>query len=162
MGMAGSLFQPRAFGISGADAANIALANITGQNNYNQFLYSTKVQGAQYNQQIQSSNAIAGAQAQGNMVSGGITAGVSIATAFAMSCWVAAEIFGRGTPEFGRFRFWLLNLAPKGLRRFYLQRGRAIAKFVKDKCLLKALLCLPMRLAILGVPLLPGKFYVNA
>ena len=57
MAVASSLFQPRTFGLSPSDAANISLSNIAGANNMNQFLYSTKVQGAQYNTQIAAQNA---------------------------------------------------------------------------------------------------------
>lgn len=153
-GLASSMFQPRSFGISGTDAANINLANTAGLNNMMQYLYSTKVQGAQYNTQIAAQNANASAQASGNMISGGAGAAsaVAVGVAFAMSCWCAYVSFGPLDPRFHAFRFWLMNLAPGWFRRLYLRHGKAFAIYAIPRPLLRRALRFVMNLVVVQVP----------
>jgi hypothetical protein len=109
-------FQSRQFGMSGSDTANVYLANQTGQNNMNQYLYRLQVQAAQANTLIARANASAQSQAaQGNLISGGATVGAaaaSVAAAVALSCRVARTCYGELNPLFHQFRFGTMNLAP--------------------------------------------------
>jgi len=81
---ANDTFRPRTFGLSGADAAQIALANIAGQNNFNQANYAYKVQASQYEtglaaqQSVMSANA---SNAQTSNIIGGIAAAAVVALA---------------------------------------------------------------------------------
>jgi hypothetical protein len=128
-GLASSMFQPRSFGLQGSDAANISLSNTAGLNNMMQYLYSTKVQGAQYNTQIAAQNASAQAQSSGNMISGGAGAAsaVAVGVAFAMSCHVARKVYGANNPEWRLFRLWLYFNAPGWLKGLYLRYSETFA-----------------------------------
>jgi hypothetical protein len=57
------------------------------------------------------------------------------------SCWVAAEIFGGWhTYKTEMARFYINRLAPKWFRNFYLKHGEAIARFISNKPVFKAML----------------------
>lgn len=154
-GLASGMFQPRTFGLSPSDAANITLANTSGANNAAQYLYSTKVQGAQYNTQIAGQNANAAAQSQGNMISGGVgaaSAAATVATVFALSCWVALVVYGPLDPRFTIFRFWMMNLSPDWFRKIYLRHGRAFAIYAQPRSNLRMVLKFLMNRIVANVP----------
>lgn len=155
MAVGSSIFQPRTFGLSGSDAANIALSNISGQNNMNQFLYQTKVAAAAQNAQIGATNAGARAQASAQNSQAAIGAGTAVATTAAtvaaLSCWVAREVFGEDD-RFRSFRFWLMNLAPLPFKRLYLKYGRSFALFIKYRPVLKSVVRIAMETILKGTP----------
>jgi hypothetical protein len=134
--MANDTFRPRTFGLSGADTAQIALANLAGQNNWNQANYASQVQQAQYAAGQGAQQAALNANAANATTStavGGATSAVSIGAMAAGAvalCWVAREAFGQADPRWRRFRFWLLTFAPKFVRVHYGRHGRAIARWL--------------------------------
>lgn len=70
------------------------------------------------------------ASAGGNSLGGG-----NISASY---CWVAAEIFdGWDKPKTNRVRYYIGNIAPTWFRKFYLNNGKAIAKFIHNKPILK-------------------------
>jgi len=75
--------------------------------------------------------------------------GINIAgSAWGATCWVAAEIFGGDYTEKESWentktinaRYYIINLAPRWFNRFYNKHGEAIAKFIHNKPILKAVL----------------------
>ena len=60
-------------------------------------------------------------------------------TAMAL-CWVAREVYGTETGTWKMFRSWMLEKAPEWLRNAYIEHGPEIAKFIKDKPVLKAII----------------------
>jgi hypothetical protein len=53
-------------------------------------------------------------------------------------CWVAREVYGRGSPRWLLFRHWLLSDAPAWLRDSYAIHGEAIADWIRDRPIAKA------------------------
>lgn len=153
-----SIFQPRTFGLAGSDASNIALSNIAGVNNMNQFDYQTKVAAAAQNAQIGASNAGAQAQASAQNSQAAVGAGTAAATtaatvaAISMSCWIAAECFGKGSYKFLQFRFWMMNIAPKSIRSYYLYNGSRFSDFIHVRPVLKSFVKMVMESILLGAP----------
>lgn len=160
MAVGSSLFQPRDFGIGPTDAANIALSNTAGQNNFNQFIYGTKVGVAAQNAGIGASNANASAAANNAnsqaAIGGGTAAATTAATVAAMAagagCWVAKCIYGEMDIRFHQFRFWLMNLAPKSFKQLYLEHGRDFAAFLDRNPTYKYPVQLVMDAILLGAP----------
>jgi hypothetical protein len=130
--MANDTFRPRTFGLSGGDTAQIALANIAGQNNWNQANYAYKVQESQYaagqGAQQAALNANA-ANANTSTAVGGGTALLSVA-AIAAFCWVAQEAYGLADPKWKRARVWMLHFAPQFARTQYIRHGRRVARWL--------------------------------
>jgi hypothetical protein len=129
--MANDTFRPRTFGLSGGDTAQIALANLAGQNNWNQANYASQVQQSQYAEGLGAQQAVLNtnaANANTATTTGAITSGGSIAAvaAIAAFCWCAREAFGTD-PRWKRFRVWLLHFAPDFARKLYGRHGRAAA-----------------------------------
>ena len=57
------------------------------------------------------------------------------------SCWVAAEIFGGWyAPKTINARYYINNIAPSWFREFYIKNGKAIAKFISNKPMLKSMI----------------------
>jgi hypothetical protein len=75
---ANNTFRPRTFGLSGADASQIALSNIAGQNNWNQANYAYNFEANQYNTGIANQQSVAAANAN-NAQWGNITGGAGSA-----------------------------------------------------------------------------------
>jgi hypothetical protein len=137
--MANDTFRPRTFGISGADAAQIALANIAGQNNWNQADFAYKVQQAQYEAGQGAQQATLGANAQNATTSnivGGASSLLSVA-AIAAFCWVAREAYGVYDPRWKIFRHWMLYSSPGILRRSYGRWGATWARWLSSFISLK-------------------------
>jgi hypothetical protein len=137
--MANDTFRPRTYGLTGADTAQLALANLAGQNNWNASNYAYKVQQAQFAAGLGAQQAALSANAAnastGTMV-GGITSGISTIASIAgmagFACWLARSAYGMGDPRWKRFRLWLLHLGPPTLRRFYLWHGQALARSLEN------------------------------
>lgn len=55
-------------------------------------------------------------------------------------CWVAREVYGTKTGTWKVFRSWLLNEAPEWLVSAYIKHGPDVAKFIKDKPVLKSVI----------------------
>jgi hypothetical protein len=134
--MANDTFRPRTFGLSGADTAQMALANLAGQNNWNQANYASQVQQAQYAAGQGAQQAALNANAANATTStavGGATTGVALGVAAAAAitlCWVAREAFGQADPRWKLFRFWLLTFAPRFVRMQYGRHGRTLARWL--------------------------------
>ena len=57
------------------------------------------------------------------------------------SCWVAAEIFGGwNKPKTVMARYYINFIAPVWFKNFYLANGKAIAKFISNKPVLKMMI----------------------
>jgi len=129
---ANSTFTPRTFGVSGADAANIALSNIAGQNNWNQANYAYKVQESQYATGLAAQQAVASANAANAQTQGLIGGGTSALSALAVVafCWVARACYGPYSAGFWRFRYIMLTRAPAWLKRAYRHFGPGVAEWL--------------------------------
>lgn len=132
---ANDTFRPRTFGLSGADASQIALSNIAGQNNWNQAQYAYKVQESQFatnlaaQQSVLSANA---ANAQTANIVGGAGSAVS-ALAVVAFCWVARAVYGPQNPRWKRFRYYLFTGAPAWLKKAYMRFGPATAAWLEGR-----------------------------
>jgi hypothetical protein len=145
-------FRPRTFGLSGADTSQIALANLAGQNNWNQADFAYKVQESQYAAGQGAQQAALNANAANANTATGVGAGTSVASLAvlaAFTCWVARESFGFYDPRWKVFRHWLLTSSPGLLRRAYLRYGQCWARWLHSSAYLKpavrALMCWSMR-----------------
>lgn len=145
---ANATFRPRTFGLSGADAAQVALSNIAGQNNWNQADYAYRVQESQFaanmaaQQSVMSANA-ANAQTS-NILSG---AGSVAALAVVAFCWVARSVYGVHDPRWKRFRYWMIAKAPRTLRKAYKRFGPAAACWLEKHASFKPAVRVLMDLA---------------
>jgi hypothetical protein len=129
---ANATFQPRTFGLSGADASQIALSNIAGQNNWNQANYAYKVQESQFAENMAAQQSVMSANAAnaqtGNILSG---AGSVAALAVVAFCWLARSAYGAYDPRWKRFRYWMLAKAPRMLREAYQRCGPQAARWLE-------------------------------
>jgi hypothetical protein len=139
--MANDTFRPRTFGLSGGDTAQIALANIAGQNNWNQANYAYKVQESQYAAGQGAQQAALNANAANANTATGVgaaTTGASLAVlAVAAFCWVAREAYGADNRRWQRFRVWMLHFAPCFARKQYIRHGRRAAGWLRAHAWLK-------------------------
>jgi hypothetical protein len=142
MQTAGNLFQKRPFGLGGTNMAQTELGQAGAYNSFQQANYATMngiaFNQAQLNAQNQQMQAQQSAAQTGALVSAGSTAAVVGATA-AGACWVARAAFGDESPKWRIFRHWLMNKAPRIVRRTYLVYGPAFAPKVRANRLLGAL-----------------------
>jgi hypothetical protein len=154
--MANDTFRPRTFGLSGADSAQIALANLAGQNNWNQANYAYKVQESQYAAGQGAQQAALNANAANANTSTGVAGGTALAAvAIAAFCWVAREAFGAQDPRWKRFRFWILNFAPRLVLAWYGRHGQSVAQWLSQNQWLKPAVRLLMRFASRKMILFP-------
>jgi hypothetical protein len=149
-----SIFQPRTFGLAGSDASNIALSNVAGVNNMNQFDYQTKVAAAAENAQIGQANSGAQAQASAQNTQAAVGTGTAVASTAAtvaamtaMSCWIARVVMPLG-PGWLQFRSWMLLRSPNWFSTLYFRHGKRVARFIKDKPVLKFLIRISMQFII--------------
>lgn len=64
-----------------------------------------------------------------------------LGSAAILKCWVASELFGGWYhPKTVSARSFIAIKAPKWFREFYIRHGRSIAKFIKNKPILKIIL----------------------
>ena len=61
-------------------------------------------------------------------------------TAGIFACWVAREVYGADNPKWVEFREWMLTKASDNLRNFYLEYGERIAKSIRNKPKIKAII----------------------
>jgi hypothetical protein len=139
--------QPRTFGFGGEGALQLSLANLAGQNNWNQANYASQVQAGQYNSQIDATNQNARVQ-KSNGTTGAMGSAVGAAAAAAAICWVAREVYGVDSPKWKQFRSWLFKSAPVWFARLYILHGRWFASFISSKPCLKFCVRSGMDLAI--------------
>lgn len=152
MQTAGNMFQKRPFGMGGTNMAQTELGQAGAYNSFQQANYAT-MNGIAFNSaQLNAQNQQAAAQQQsaqtGALISAGSTAAVVGATAAGAACWVARAAFGEDSPKWRIFRHWLMNKAPRALRRAYLVYGPSFAPKVRANRLLGALVRRLMDLAI--------------
>jgi hypothetical protein len=55
-------------------------------------------------------------------------------------CWVAREVYGEDNPKWLQFREWMLTKASDNLRNYYIEYGERIAKSIRNKPKIKALI----------------------
>lgn len=126
-------FRPRTFGLSGADAAQIALSNIAGQNNANQTQYAYQVQENQFAENMAAQQSVMSANAAnaqtGNIMGAGGSA-LSALAVVAFACWVARSAYGVHDPRWKRFRYWMVTRAPRRLREAYTRFGPRVARWL--------------------------------
>lgn len=85
----------------------------------------------------------------GSLGGSAIGAGGMIGAA-ALLCWVAREVYGNNNPEWMIFREWMVEEAPSWLLQIYIKYGEKIAKFIRNKPVLKRLIKLWMDSKIKG------------
>jgi hypothetical protein len=132
---ANQTFQPRTFGLSGADASQIALSNIAGQNNWNQANYAYKVQESQFATNLAAQQSVASANAQNSQtgsILGGAGSAVS-ALAVVAFCWVARAAYGAHNPRWKRFRYYMHTQAPSCLKKAYKRFGPRLADWLQGR-----------------------------
>jgi hypothetical protein len=56
------------------------------------------------------------------------------------ACWVAREVYGADNPKWLEFREWMFTKASDNLRNFYLEYGERIAKSIRNKPKIKAII----------------------
>ena len=56
------------------------------------------------------------------------------------TCWIAREVYGIEDGKWLEFRSWLLNSASDLIRNSYIKYGQTIAKFIKNKPILKRII----------------------
>jgi len=61
-------------------------------------------------------------------------------TAGIFACWVAREVYGADNPKWLEFREWMFTKASDNLRKFYLEYGERIAKSIRNKPKIKAII----------------------
>jgi hypothetical protein len=151
---ANQTFQPRTFGLSGADASQIALSNLAGQNNWNQTNYAYQVQESQFAANMAAQQSVASANAA-NATTGSLVGGAGSAVsalAVVAFCWVARAAYGRYHPRWKRFRYFMLTHAPKPLRALYAQHGPEIGEWLERHSWAKGPVRLAMEFVTLGLP----------
>jgi hypothetical protein len=153
---ANQTFVPRSFGLSGADASQIALGNIAGQNNWNQTDYAYKVQESQFAANMAAQQSVASANAAnsttGSLVGGAGTAVSALSMAVVAFCWLARAAYGGYHPRWKRFRYFMLTRAPRPVRAFYVQHGPQMANWLERHSWAKAPVRLAMEFVTLGLP----------
>jgi len=145
---AGQQFAKRPFGLGGTNLAQTELGQAGAYNSFQQANYAT-MNGIAYNgAQMQAQQNQLDKQQSAGMASAaigvGTTAATTGATIAAMSCWVAAAVYGEGSRNWRVFRHWLLNKAPRTIRCIYLRYGQTFAPKVRQNPLLRAAIKLLM------------------
>jgi hypothetical protein len=142
MQTSGNMFQKRPFGLGGTNMAQTELGQAGAYNSFQQANYATMngiaFNQAQLNAQNQQMQAQQSAATTGAVVSAGSAAAMVGATA-AGACWVARAAFGDESPKWRVFRHWLMNKAPRIVRKTYLVYGPSFAPKVRANRLLGAL-----------------------
>jgi hypothetical protein len=145
---AGQQFAKRPFGLGGTNLAQTELGQAGAYNSFQQANYATMngiaYNSAQMNAQQNQLNKQESAATTSAAIGVGTTAATTGATIAAMSCWVAAAVYGEGSRNWRVFRHWLLNKAPRIVRVTYLRYGQGFAAQVRANALLRAALKLLM------------------
>ena len=69
-----------------------------------------------------------------------IAGGVGGLASAGFLCWVAREVYGAENPKWLMFREWMLTKASDNLRNYYIKHGEKIAKSIRNKPRIKALI----------------------
>jgi len=97
-----------------------------------------------YGAQVDALSRVAVANSTPNYLSAGadIFKGVGSlgGTAGIFACWVAREVYGADNPKWLEFREWMFTKASDNLRKFYLEYGERIAKSIRNKPKIKAII----------------------
>jgi hypothetical protein len=126
---ASQMFAPRTYGIGGQGAAQTYLNEITSKRNRDIGAYNAAVQAAQFAANQGSQQAGLNASASNANIAGGAT--VAAALALAAACGIARAVYGTEDTRWKVWRNWLMNHAPRGLRRFYLRAIPKVTPLVK-------------------------------
>jgi hypothetical protein len=97
-----------------------------------------------YGAQVDALSRVAVANSLPNYISAGADVlkgvGSMAGTAGVFACWVAREVYGADNPKWVEFREWMLTKASDNLRNFYLEYGERIAKSIRNKPKIKAII----------------------
>jgi len=109
-------------------------------------IYNTmqNAQASMYGSQVDALSRVAVANSTPNYLSAGadLFKGVGSlgGTAGIFACWVAREVYGADNPKWLEFREWMFTKASDNLRNFYLEYGERIAKSIRNKPKIKAII----------------------
>jgi hypothetical protein len=126
---ASQLFAPRTYGIGGQGAAQTYLNEIASKRNRDVAAYNAAVQAAQFATNQASQQAGLNASASNANIAGGAT--VAAAVALAAACGIARAVYGTEDTRWKVWRNWLMNHAPRWVRRFYLRAIPKVTPLVK-------------------------------
>jgi hypothetical protein len=126
---ASQLFAPRTYGIGGQGAAQTYLNEIASKRNRDVAAYNAAVQAAQFATNQASQQAGLDASASNANIAGGAT--VAAALALAAACGIARAVYGTQDTRWKVWRNWLMNHAPRWVRRFYLRAIPTVTPLVK-------------------------------
>lgn len=77
----------------------------------------------------------------GSQAFGNIASGLGNLFSFKLPfCWVAREVYGVDNPKWLQFREWMLTKASDNLRNYYVMNGEKIAKSIRNKPKIKAII----------------------
>jgi len=97
-----------------------------------------------YGAQVDALSRVAVANSLPNYLSAGADIAKGIGsfggTAGIFACWVAREVYGADNPKWLEFREWMFTKASDNLRNFYLEYGERIAKSIRNKPKIKAII----------------------
>jgi len=97
-----------------------------------------------YGAQVDALSRVAVANSLPNYISAGADVfkgiGSMAGTAGIFACWVAREVYGADNPKWLEFREWMFTKASDNLRNFYLEYGERIAKSIRNKPKIKAVI----------------------
>jgi hypothetical protein len=97
-----------------------------------------------YGAQVDALSRVAVANSLPNYISAGADVFKGIGsmggTAGIFACWVAREVYGADNPKWLEFREWMFTKASDNLRNFYLEYGERIAKSIRNKPKIKAVI----------------------
>lgn len=71
---------------------------------------------------------------------GSLMSGVGGMAKGGILCWVAREVYGIDNPKWLQFREWMLTKASDNLRNYYIEYGERIAKSIRNRPKIKALI----------------------
>jgi hypothetical protein len=126
---ASQLFAPRTYGIGGQGAAQTYLNEIASKRNRDVAAYNAAVQAAQFATNQASQQAGLNTSASNANIAGGAT--VAAAVALAAACGIARAVYGTEDTRWKVWRNWLMNHAPRWVRRFYLRAIPKVTPLVK-------------------------------
>lgn len=126
---ASQLFAPRTYGIGGQGAAQTYLNEIASKRNRDVGAYNAAVQAAQFATNQASQQAGLDTSASNSNIAGGAT--VAAAVAIAAACGIARAVYGTEDTRWKVWRNWLMNHAPRWVRRFYLRAIPKVTPLVK-------------------------------
>jgi hypothetical protein len=105
-------------------------------------IYNTlaDLQASQYGSQVQAIASQRSGASQFADIAGGVGGLLGKIAPGGIFCWVAREVYGEDNPKWLQFREWMLTKASDNLRNYYIEYGERIAKSIRNKPKIKALI----------------------